>query len=184
MPENKEIAWRSTYDMPVTRDELLAAVTDSRFRFDGPVMDDVDGLDDEALRAVVNAKYAEALTKQYQIFVNWQRPVNLPEGWEIWNASRPLRGHKEWQGDFVRGIFYAAIDPDHADASRYRGDNLSLDAAYTECQPWEVHQKVVEGYRLKLAAQYPDLDLGDADFEAVEESYLNRIKIRIMVYRE
>jgi len=37
----------------------------------------------------------------------WDGP-DLPEGWSIVNAPRPLAGEKTWTGKFRHGIFYAA----------------------------------------------------------------------------
>jgi hypothetical protein len=42
----------------------------------------------------------------------WDGP-DLPEGWLIVNAPRPLLGKKTWTGQFRHGVFYAA-GPDPA----------------------------------------------------------------------
>ena len=39
------------------------------------------------------------------------RPADIPADWTIYNAPRPLYGHKRWQGDFRHGIFFAAVAP-------------------------------------------------------------------------
>ena len=47
----------------------------------------------------------------YQVLVNramWQPPQEIPAGWVIGNAPRPIAGQITWQGDFRHGIFYAA----------------------------------------------------------------------------
>ena len=36
---------------------------------------------------------------------------DVPEGWLILNAPRPLVGTMTWSGDFLHGVFYSAIDP-------------------------------------------------------------------------
>lgn len=38
--------------------------------------------------------------------------------WKIFNAPRPLYGHCTWQGEFISGIFYAAIHIYQHDATR------------------------------------------------------------------
>lgn len=51
------------------------------------------------------------------------RPVATPDGsvipssFVIYNAPRPLFGHLTWQGPFLTGIFYAAVDPLHRDGA-------------------------------------------------------------------
>ena len=46
-----------------------------------------------------------------EVLVNsamWAPPQDIPDGWVIGNAPRPLAGQITWQGDFRHGIFYAA----------------------------------------------------------------------------
>lgn len=57
-----------------------------------------------------------------------QRPADLPESWLIFNAPRPLWGHRSWEGDFFHGRFYAAIDPQGEDAAEMIRDNNESDA--------------------------------------------------------
>jgi hypothetical protein len=38
----------------------------------------------------------------------WDGPADIPEGWKIANAPRPLAGERTWDGQFRHGIFYAA----------------------------------------------------------------------------
>jgi hypothetical protein len=38
----------------------------------------------------------------------WDGPTDLPDGWVIVNAPRPLLGDRTWEGQFRHGIFYAA----------------------------------------------------------------------------
>lgn len=40
-----------------------------------------------------------------------ERRADIPANWIIFNAHRPLVGALEWQGEFLEGIFYAAVDP-------------------------------------------------------------------------
>lgn len=39
---------------------------------------------------------------------DWDGPDDLPDGWLIANASRPLAGERTWTARFRHGIFYAA----------------------------------------------------------------------------
>ncbi len=56
-----------------------------------------------------------------------ERPKDIPKDWLIFNAPRPLLGHKEWQGDFRHGIFYAAIDPNNLETKIWIKKNYWLD---------------------------------------------------------
>jgi len=62
------------------------------------------------------------------------RPADIPAGWEIWNAARPLNGHPHpvtgewtWEGAMRAGSWYAVIDPSQPDADSKSADNVSLD---------------------------------------------------------
>jgi hypothetical protein len=46
------------------------------------------------------------------------RPADIPEGWLIFNAPRPLWGQRQWTGEFRHGIFYAAVDPAEPDTKQ------------------------------------------------------------------
>ena len=75
--------------------------------------------------------YTKRPTKRYTVAWTREQVVDghfVPENWIICNAPRPLYGHTTWTGDFIGGIFYAAIDPDCECASRYLHDNAELDA--------------------------------------------------------
>lgn len=57
------------------------------------------------------------------------------DGWLILNAARPLigtllpeGGRAHWQGEFLFGVYYAAVDPSADDADWALGQNLRLDA--------------------------------------------------------
>lgn len=58
-------------------------------------------------------------------------PMDVPDGWVVMNASRPLLGTTTNESnDFWPGrMFYVAIDPADAMASRYVEENRKLDAA-------------------------------------------------------
>lgn len=43
---------------------------------------------------------------------NLIRPDNVPRHWPVFNAPRPLPGSVTWEGDFLRGCHYSAVDPE------------------------------------------------------------------------
>jgi hypothetical protein len=83
------------------------------------------------------------------------RPADIPENWIILNAPRPLYGHKQWDGPFLHGIFYAAIDPDDDAGNWMLKNSISLDAwvvAYvTFSQKIEMIKKRYPKYAEKIA---------------------------------
>lgn len=56
------------------------------------------------------------------------RPANVPEGWPIFNAPRPLVGDISWQSEFRHGVFFVAIDPGGENAKYCVKRNSELDA--------------------------------------------------------
>jgi hypothetical protein len=52
---------------------------------------------------------------------------DIPHGWIVFNAPRPMYGDKEWQGDPGHGMLYGAVDPQGAGAEWMVKDNKSLD---------------------------------------------------------
>jgi hypothetical protein len=52
----------------------------------------------------------------------WDGPKDLPDGWIIANAPRPLNGERTWQGQFRHGVLYAAqpAQPEGDDWDRER----------------------------------------------------------------
>lgn len=57
-----------------------------------------------------------------------ERPADVPPGWIICNAPRPIFGDKLWLGDFITGRFYAAFDPQRAGADALYTLNCQNDA--------------------------------------------------------
>jgi len=52
-------------------------------------------------------------------FATFERVMSGPEeveDWEIFNAPRPLPGHRTWSGEFLRGCFYSAVDTSEEDS--------------------------------------------------------------------
>jgi hypothetical protein len=84
-------------------------------------------------------------------------PSGIPTNWELYNAPRPLYG-KTWEGDFISGIFYAAIDPSHPDASIWREENRKLDATRIMFVSQDsVIEEMVEYYRERYADDFDEI---------------------------
>lgn len=69
-------------------------------------------------------------------------PVDVPEGWILMNAPRPLLGQKTMEGAFVSGRHYAALDPDDSMTPGYLKENVALDARLVVAVPREVQMEV------------------------------------------
>jgi hypothetical protein len=91
--------------------------------------------------------------------VNFPRPKEAPKGWEIYNAPRPLFGTREnnkvytREGEFISGIFYAAINPDDPDANMWREENEQLNATRLE---YVTRQSVIDEMVTYYKQRYPD----------------------------
>ena len=55
-------------------------------------------------------------------------PANVPADALIFNAPRPIYGTTTWEGTCVRGIFFAAVNPDDPDRAFCVKQNHSLRA--------------------------------------------------------
>jgi len=90
------------------------------------------------------------------------RPEDVPAGWPIFNAPRPLVGTMAWNGDFIHGRFYVAVDlSDAIYAKTMIKRNIELDAWLIEyITEEEASQSVIDYYSSKYDA---------ADFEDVTE---------------
>lgn len=100
-------------------------------------------------------------TPKIALFINdhpFPRPADIPADWQIWNAPRPLAGHRWWIGDFCRGVHYAAIDPSQPDAARLTRDNRGL-AAFP-CR-WVTMSEIREWAR----AYYAKFNIDPDDFD-------------------
>lgn len=96
-------------------------------------------------------------------------PLSELESATIYNAPRPLYGHRVWPGSFRHGSFYAAIWDDQPYAEDYRRRNIELDASVIEIVDNEAVQRIVEqqladaGYSL---ADYAEIGMGIAEVAA------------------
>ncbi len=94
------------------------------------------------------------------------RPADVPDGWIIFNAPRPLDGDKAWQGDFCHGLFYAAVDPAGKLAAESVYDSVALDgwvceyASQSDIDAWAANFCIDEG-----------LDVSDLDPEDVRRLF-------------
>lgn len=81
-----------------------------------------------------------------------KRPDDVPEAWLIFNAPRPLLGHKEWQGEFEHGIFYVAVNPDEYGAAGFIERNRSSDGWLVKY--WTKEEAIVAAKEV-LIKKYP-----------------------------
>lgn len=61
------------------------------------------------------------------IFTTAPRPEDIPADWVVFNAPRPIYGHKCWEGEYNAGTFYAAIDMSDKWGEEYLKETLLLD---------------------------------------------------------
>ena len=103
--------------------------------------------------------------------VRQARPEQAPDGWLVFNAPRPIYGHREWIGDFITGVFYVAVDPDAPEATHYIMRNGQLDAKllhYVTQKEWDER---VDAYGQKMVDEH-GVDLADFDRSDIEFSYV------------
>lgn len=81
--------------------------------------------------------------------------AEIPAGWLVFNAPRPLYGDRTWIGPFSKGVFYAAIDPTEDAAAANVEANRDLDAALIR---WVTEAEIREWadayYRREWPKQY------------------------------
>ncbi len=110
------------------------------------------------------------------------RPTQTPAGrpipadWVIHNAPRPLNGSQgsdgkplTWDGEFVAGIHYAAInptDPYAADDTRANGENNAALVA------WVSDDEVRAWAQAYYTAEYPEVDLSEVDLPQMKQAFL------------
>lgn len=85
-------------------------------------------------------------------------PDNLPNGWLVFNAPRPIYGTWLWEGDFRHGIFYAALDPESNEAAALIKRNHELDASIVEYWTMpDIRAAVIEYYKQEYRKSWPRL---------------------------
>lgn len=95
------------------------------------------------------------------------RPADIPPGWLIFNAPRPLAGHRTGTGDFRHGIHYAAVDPTAPDAEQMKRRNTADDGWLVGY----VTQANVDAWAVEFAREN-GYDLSDSTPEEIRQSYL------------
>jgi hypothetical protein len=104
-----------------------------------------------------------------------ERPDDVPVGWRVFNAPRPLHGHKTWQGAFITGVFYAAVEPEGAYADDYVEHNrrdAAVEIRWISPEQWR--ERVME-YGRQMADEY-GIDLAQFDYADIESSYRNYLR--------
>lgn len=79
--------------------------------------------------AEVKTGLNETLDAMKAVVATAESQPSFPEGWIVMNAARPLLGHASQNGEFLDGVFYAAIDPNDSMASAYVEENRKLSAS-------------------------------------------------------
>ena len=92
------------------------------------------------------------------------RPAHVPAAWPIFNAPRPLCGTVTWTGEFLTGIFYAAVDPADPAAAAFIAHNRRDAAVVVE---YVAAADLIAAHKAELLARYgeavrADLDAPDA----------------------
>ena len=100
------------------------------------------------------------------------RPYQAPEGWLVFNAPRPIYGHKDWIGDFLTGVFFVAVDPEGDNAEWMIKRNTELDARLLEYMSQEEWDRQVDEYGAMMAEEH-GINLEDHSRADIEQSYGN-----------
>lgn len=98
------------------------------------------------------------------VIIGWQqfeRPAHIPDGWHIYNASRPFPAHETWVGDFLHGVFFGAIDPDGEWAEDYRCRAVELDAHRLVFHKHEDVETWGRAFCAQLGVDYDSFKFGD-----------------------
>ena len=96
----------------------------------------------------------------------------MVRGWAVYNAPRPLSGDERWQGDFRRGVFYAAVDlADQFKAPLYEQTNCELDAGICEI----ITRATILAHGQEVANEC-GVDLSELDYADIVMSYLDKLE--------
>jgi hypothetical protein len=99
-----------------------------------------------------------------QVLVNradWKR--DLPEGWLIVNAPRPLMGEETWTGPFRHGIFYAAGPDPSAVTGPDREQAEHRVASWKSDDAWPVVFTSNTEIEQRVLAKFAEHGYGSAD---------------------
>jgi hypothetical protein len=107
-------------------------------------------------------------------------PDQAPTRWLVFNAPRPLRGDRNWEGQFKHGIFYVAIDPMSDEANDMVAENDESDGWL--CQ--YVTEEAVMAWAREYFRKYPEVNLEEVDREKINYSYLYHKGSEEIEYRD
>jgi len=79
-----------------------------------------------------------------------ERPGNVPSHFIIYNAPRALYGQMNWTGDYLFGVFFAAVDPTDQFSGGFAENNRRLDAFIVEYVSQDEFQKIVMDFAINL----------------------------------
>lgn len=84
------------------------------------------------------------------------RPRDVPLDWLVFNAPRPLVGDQAWQGEWCKGVFYAAVNPDGSRAAWMIEENRLLDASELV---FILFADALSSQKERVVARYPARDV-------------------------
>ncbi len=102
--------------------------------------------------------------------VFFARSPQAPDGWLVFNAPRPLYGSLPshvWEGNFIFGIFCAAVDPQGEFAALWVKQNIQLHATLLNF----ITRDQVMGWAREFCSAYSEVNVDDMDWEAIRFSY-------------
>lgn len=107
---------------------------------------------------------------QYLLGSQWQTTPTgeaIPADATIYNATRPLAGAYWWEGEWIRGRWFAVV---LADAVRDHKMNADLDATRLQWIDSDAMRQELATY---YAEKYPnlDIDLSDSDDNELLQTY-------------
>ena len=108
-----------------------------------------------------------------QVLVNvadWSAPAEIPAGWLIANAPRPISGQLTWQGPFRRGVFYAASPEIPGGTFGWEADDAGLVVFITD---EEITARVLAKF-----AEYGYASAEDAGVTIAEQAECMRLPYR------
>jgi hypothetical protein len=108
---------------------------------------------------------------------------NVPDGWLVMNAARPLVGNETLQGESVVGQFYALIDPADYMAEKFVEKNEQLDARLlvkvpmeVQCEMALVDNKFRDAYlQMDVRKRFEQLRSQLAKFEGLQFGELDKL---------
>lgn len=124
----------------------------------------------------------DELTVNIRYVLGKREDQGLEQGKIIFNAPRPLYGHRTWTGDFLAGIFYAEIDPAQDYAADYAKRNVELDAKVLK---WIDEKTLRESVQSYYDREYPDHDIKVDEYTVnqIWASFFNNIAQKTAIIR-